>query len=111
MRRHDEAVAKDPQKRSEVVSDSRGYQGGTEGSTGAGIRVMKNFYYNLSIVQSRLASHFASEKSFGTERFALPHEIAHLSLEKPHDYGLILGADHFRRILQIIEGCAQFVQP
>jgi type IV secretory pathway TraG/TraD family ATPase VirD4 len=63
---------------------------------------MKNFYYNLSIVQSRLASHFASEKSLGTERFALPHEIAQLSFETPHDYGLILGADHFRRTLQII---------
>ena len=57
---------------------------------------MKNFYYNLSILQSRLSSHFASEKSFGNERFALPHEIAHLSFETPHDYGLILGVDHFR---------------
>ena len=63
---------------------------------------MKNFYYHLSIVQSRLSSHFASEKSFGNERFALPHEIAPLSFETPHDYGLILGADHFRRTLQII---------
>jgi type IV secretory pathway TraG/TraD family ATPase VirD4 len=62
---------------------------------------MKNFYYNLSIVQSRLASHFASEKSFANERFALAHEIAHLSNEKPHDYGLILGVDHFGRTLQI----------
>ena len=72
------------QKRSEMVSDSRGYQGGApEDYTGASarVRVMKNFYYNLSIVQSRLSSHFASEKSFGNERFALAHEIAHLSLK------------------------------
>ena len=62
---------------------------------------MKNFYYNLSIIQSRLLSHFASEKSLGNERFALPHEVAHLSSEKPHAYGLILGVDHFGRILQI----------
>ena len=63
---------------------------------------MKNFYYNLSLLQSRLSSHFASEKAFGKERFALPHEIAQLSFEAPHDYSLILGADQFRRTLQII---------
>ena len=62
---------------------------------------MKNFYYNLSLLQSRLASHFASEKAFGNERFALAHEVAHLSSEKPHDYGLILGVDPFGRLLQI----------
>ena len=62
---------------------------------------MKNFYYHLSILQSRFASHFASEKSLGTERFALPHEVADLSFEKPHDYGLILGVDQFGRTLQI----------
>ena len=59
------------------------------------------FYYHLSILQSRLSSHFASEKSLGTERFALPHEVAHLSSEKAHDYGLILGVDQFGRTLQI----------
>ena len=39
---------------------------------------MKKLYYHLSIVHSRLASHFASEKSFGAERFALAHEIARI---------------------------------
>ena len=62
---------------------------------------MKNFYYNLSILQSRLSSHFASEKPLGTERFALPHEMAHLSAETPHDYSIILGVDQFGRTLQI----------
>jgi type IV secretion system protein VirD4 len=62
---------------------------------------MKNFYYNLSLFQSRLSSHFATEKSLGNERFALPHEVAHLSCENPHDYGIILGVDQFGRTLQI----------
>ena len=87
-----------------MVSGSRGDQAGAPedyAGAGAGVRVIKNFYYNLSIVHSRLSSHFASEKSFGAERFALAHEIAHLSNEKPHDYGLILGVDHFGRTLQI----------
>ena len=87
-----------------MVSGTRGNQGGTpDDYTGssAEFRVMKNFYYHLSILQSRFASHFASEKSLGTERFALPHEVAHLSSEKAHDYGLILGVDQFGRTLQI----------
>jgi type IV secretory pathway TraG/TraD family ATPase VirD4 len=62
---------------------------------------MKNFYYNLNIFHSRLSAYFANEKYLRNERFAHPHEVAHLSSEKPHDYGLILGVDHFGRYLQI----------
>ena len=62
---------------------------------------MKNFYYNLSIMQSRLSEHFSSEKYLHNERYSLPHERTGFSAETPSDYGLLLGMDEFGRYLQI----------
>jgi len=60
---------------------------------------MKNFYYNLSIVQSRLATYFSSEKYLHSERHSYPHERIAFSTETPSDYGLLLGIDEFGRYL------------
>src|SRR5215210_5490818 len=62
---------------------------------------MKNFFYNLSLQHSRLSAFFSHENNLHPERWALPHEVAHLSFAKPHDYGLLLGEDQFGRTLQI----------
>jgi type IV secretory pathway TraG/TraD family ATPase VirD4 len=62
---------------------------------------MKNFFYNLSILQSHLSEHFSSEKYLHNERYALPHERTGFSAETPSDYGLLLGVDEFGRYLQI----------
>jgi hypothetical protein len=62
---------------------------------------MKNFFYNLSIMQSRISAYFSSEKYLHNERYALPHECTGFSAETPSDYGLLLGMDEFGRYLQI----------
>src|SRR5687767_6319049 len=62
---------------------------------------MRNFFYQLSLVESRITAHFSQEKYLHPERFAYSHEFAHLSLAQPYDYGLFLGMDQFERFLQI----------
>ena len=64
---------------------------------------MKNFYYNLNILQSRFSTFFTSNNHLHTERFALPHERATFSFSMPSDYGLLLGIDEFGRHLQITQ--------
>ena len=64
---------------------------------------MRNFFYQLALYLSRISSVFSSEKYLHRERFAYPHELGHLSAAKPDAFGLILGADHFGRILQITQ--------
>ena len=62
---------------------------------------MKNFFYHLSLLESRITAHFSQEKYLHPERFSYPHEFAYLSFSQPHDDGLFLGMDPFDRILQI----------
>ncbi len=62
---------------------------------------MKNFFYHLSLLESRITAHVSQEKYLHPERFSYPHEFAHLSFAQPHDYGLFLGMDQFDRIIQI----------
>jgi hypothetical protein len=62
---------------------------------------MKNFFYQLSLLESRITAHFSQEKYLHPKRFSYPHEFAHLSFAKPHDYGLFLGMNQFDRIIQI----------
>ena len=85
MRRRDETVTKNTQKRSEMVSDSRDYQGGTpEGSpgAGAGIRVMKNFYYNIALFFSWVSEYFSSQKQLFSARHAMLHELVNITMHK-----------------------------
>jgi type IV secretory pathway TraG/TraD family ATPase VirD4 len=62
---------------------------------------MKNFFYNLSILESWISAHFSSETYLHSERFAYPHERVSFSTDTPDDYGLLLGIDEFGRYLQI----------
>lgn len=62
---------------------------------------MKNFFYHLSLLESRISAHFSQEKYLHPERFSYPHEFAHLSFSEPHDYGLLLGMNQFGRFLQV----------
>jgi hypothetical protein len=62
---------------------------------------MKNFYYNLTIILSRLSAYFSHEKYLHNERFSFPHERIGFSADTPSDYGLLLGIDEFGRYLQI----------
>jgi hypothetical protein len=63
---------------------------------------MKNFFYHLSLLESRITAHFSQEKYLHPERFSYPHEFAHLSFAKPHDYGLFLEA-----VLKLLSQCFQ----
>jgi type IV secretory pathway TraG/TraD family ATPase VirD4 len=62
---------------------------------------MKNFFYHLSLLESRISAHFSQEKYLHNERFSYPHERIAFSTDTPADYGLLLGIDEFGRCLQI----------
>jgi type IV secretion system protein VirD4 len=62
---------------------------------------MNNFFYSLNLWQSRISHFLSTERYLHAERFALPHELASFSSEKPDNFGLLLGIDDYGRYLQM----------
>jgi hypothetical protein len=62
---------------------------------------MKNFYYNLHILHSRLSAHLSKETHLHKARFAYDHELAPLSRPYYSSSSLLLGLDRFNHVLQV----------
>src|SRR5215217_2982250 len=62
---------------------------------------MKNLLYHLSLILSRLSAHFSSAEALHRDRVALDHEVADLSTDSLPTDSLLLGINHFSRILHV----------
>ena len=64
-------------------------------------KAIKRFFYPLAVVLSWWSAHFAKSTALYKDRFANDHEVADLTTDTlPHD-SLILGINHFSRILHV----------
>jgi len=62
---------------------------------------MKNLLYHLSLILSRLSAHFSSAEALHRDRVALDHEVSDLSTDSLPSDSLLLGVNHFSRILHV----------
>jgi type IV secretory pathway TraG/TraD family ATPase VirD4 len=64
-------------------------------------RSIKRFFYPLAVVLSWLSAHFSKSDALYKDRFATDHEVADLSTDSLPSDSLILGINHFSRILHV----------
>jgi type IV secretion system protein VirD4 len=64
-------------------------------------RGVKRFFYPLALVLSWWNAHFAKTDALYKDRFASDHEVADLSTDSLPNDSLILGINHFSRILHV----------
>ena len=62
---------------------------------------VKLFFYSLALVLSWWNAHFAKSDALYKDRFANDHEVADLSTDSLPTDSLILGINHFSRILHV----------
>jgi hypothetical protein len=65
------------------------------------LRTIKRFFYPLALVLSWWNTHFAKSDALYKDRFASDHEVADLSTDTLPNDSLILGINHFSRILHV----------
>src|SRR4030095_264079 len=64
-------------------------------------RTIKRFFYPLALVLSWWNAHFSKSDALYKNRFANDHETADLSTDNLPTDSLILGINHFSRILHV----------
>jgi type IV secretion system protein VirD4 len=62
---------------------------------------IKRFFYPLAVILSWWSTHFAKSDALYKDRFASDHEIADLTTDNLPDDSLLLGINHFSRILHV----------
>jgi type IV secretion system protein VirD4 len=62
---------------------------------------MKNFFYNLHILHSRLSAHLPQEKNLHPGRFAYPHELASIATFNLNGSRLLMAEGKFNHILTV----------
>ena len=64
-------------------------------------KTIKRFIYSLTLVLSWWNAHFAKSDALYKDRFANDHEVADLSTDSLPTDSLILGINHFSRVLHV----------
>src|SRR5947207_11607132 len=62
---------------------------------------MKNLLYQFNLVLSRLSAYFSHAEALHRDRVALDHEVSDLSTDSLPSDSLLLGINHFSRILHV----------
>jgi type IV secretion system protein VirD4 len=65
------------------------------------LRKIKRPFYPLAVILSWWSTHFSKSDALYKDRFASDHEIADLTTDNLPDDSLLLGINHFSRILRI----------
>lgn len=64
-------------------------------------RKIKRFFYPLAVVLSWWSAHFTKSDALYKDRFASDHETADLTTDSLPNDSLLLGINHFSRILHV----------
>jgi type IV secretory pathway TraG/TraD family ATPase VirD4 len=62
---------------------------------------LKRFFYRVAVFLSWVSTHFGKSEHLYKDRFASDHELADLTTDTLPPEGLLLGVNHFSRILHV----------
>jgi hypothetical protein len=66
------------------------------------LKKIKHSFYPLAVILSWWNTHFSKSDALYKDRFASDHEVADLTTDNLPDDSLLLGINHFSRVLHII---------